>query len=214
MRRLIRLPFVVALSAFVSASVAATLALADSTRVISVEEHWELHVAQPDHDRSAPQTTMAMSPTSGLDGVHFLFTLNHSTVPEYAAGGLQVQLWNGDDLVQSQSAQEGVSLDQSDEVIHWTQKLSLQDGRLTFQIIDGDSQTWGTFGGDGLSVSTDTSLTALNSYHPGVSLTESQVNYAENRVTSLTLTKLVWVTDDGVVHEQDAPIPIDTSLDN
>ena len=54
---------------------------------------------------------------------------------------------------------------------------------------------------------------ALNTYRPAVSLTESQVGYAENRVVSLVLKKLVWTTEDGQVHEQNAPIPIDTSLD-
>ena len=106
------------------------------------------------------------------------------------------------------------ALDHSNEVIHWTQRLSLNDGHLTFRVLDGESETWGTFGGDDLSLSLSTSLTALNGYRPSVSLSESQVGYAENRVVSLTLTKLVWVTEDGEVHEQNAPIPIDTSLDN
>ena len=75
-------------------------ALAQSNRVVLVEEHWELRLGQPDSDRSAPQTTMVMSPTGNVEGVHFLFTLNHSTVPEYTPGGMQVQLWNGGELVQ------------------------------------------------------------------------------------------------------------------
>ena len=40
--------------------------LAESNRVISVEEHWELQLAEPDADRSAPQTTMVMSPTGDV----------------------------------------------------------------------------------------------------------------------------------------------------
>jgi hypothetical protein len=205
---------VISLSVFVHAGLMASAALADSSRVISVEEHWELRISQPDFDRSAPQTTMVMSPTDNLDGLHLLFTLNHATVPEYAAGGVQVQLWNGGELVGSHSAHSGTALDHSAEVVTWTQKISLQDGQLTFQVRDGASETWGAFGGDELSLSAATSLSALNGYRPSVSLTESQVGYAENRVESLTLTKLVWVTEDGQIHEQNAPIPIDTSLDN
>jgi len=49
-------------------------ALAESNRVVSIEEHWELQLAQPDTDRSAPQTTMVMSPNGSVDGAHFLFT--------------------------------------------------------------------------------------------------------------------------------------------
>ena len=195
-------------------SAIAAPALADSNKVISVEEHWELRISQPDTERSAPQTTMVMSPTGSVGGDHFLFTINHSTVPKYAPGGMQVQHWVGGKLIQNRATRDGVALEHSEEVVHWVQRISLHDGQLKFQVLNGESETWGTFGGDGLSLSLDTTLTALNSYRPAVSLTESQVGYAENRVVSLVLTKLVWVTEDGQVHEQNAPIPIDTSLDN
>ena len=193
--------------------IVAVPAVAESNKVVLVEEHWELQVSEPDVERSAPQTTMVMSPKGNVDGVHFLFTLNHSTVPDYAPGGLQVQLWQGGELVEERSASNGAALHHSNETIHWVQRISLQDGTLTFQVRDGESETWGTFGGDDLSLDASTSLTALNAYRPSVSLSESQVGYAENRVVSLTLTKLVWITEDGDVHEQNAPIPIDTSLD-
>lgn len=204
----------VTLSAFIGASLLASLAWAESQRVISVEEQWELHVTQPDTDRSAPQTTMVISPTGDISGLHFLVTLNHATVPDYAAGGVQVQQWNGEELIDSETTHEGAVLDQSEEVIRWSQRLYLHDGHLTFQVRDGHSDTWGDFGGDDLRLRVNSSLSSLNQYRPGVSLTESQVNYAENRVGSLTLMKLIWVTEDGQVHEQSAPIPIDTSLDN
>ncbi len=199
-------------AATIGAFFVATTALAESNRVISVEEHWELQLAQPDVDRSAPQTTMVMSPNGNVDGAHFLFTLNHATVPDYQPGGMQVQLWNGEELGDEKQGHNSSALEFDSETVHWTQKLSLHDGTLTFSVEDGHSQTWGDFGGDDFSVSTPTTLSALNSYRPSVSLSESQVGYAENRVNSLTLTKLVWVTEDGQVHEQNAPIPIDISL--
>lgn len=193
-------------------TVAVVTAKAESSRVIAVEEHWELQLTQPDAERSAPQTTMVMSPSGDLNGPHFLFTLNHSTVPDYQPGGMQVQLWNGDELVQEHTNHNAAALEYASETVHWVQRMSLHDGTLSFQVQNGDSQTWGTFGGGDLLVGSQTSLTSLNSYRPAVSLSESQVGYAENRVSSLTLTKLVWVTDDGQVHEQNAPIPIDISL--
>jgi hypothetical protein len=192
--------------------VAGTPVWAESSKVISIEEHWELRLGQPDSELSAPQTTMVMSPTSDVSGTHFLFTLNHSTVPDYQPGGMQVQAWTADSLAEEKVGHATAALENSNETVRWTQRLSLADGTLTFQVVDGQSETWPTFGGDELRVSVPSSLTALNSYRPSVSLGESQVGYAENRVTSLTLTKLVWVTEDGVVHEQNAPIPIDTSL--
>ena len=191
--------------------VASTPVLAQS-KVVSVEEHWELQLSQPDSERSAPQVTMVMSPKHDIGATHFLFTLNHVAVPEYQPGGMQVQAWDGENLLQEKAGNTSAALQNSNETVRWTQKLTLQDGTLTFQVVNGESETWNTFGGDDLSVSVASSLGNLNSYRPSVSLGESQVGYAENRVTSLTLTKLVWVTEDGQVHEQNAPIPIDTSL--
>jgi hypothetical protein len=200
-------------AAVIGAFFATSVALGDSNRVVSVEEHWELQMAQPDTDRSAPQTTMVMSPNGSVDGAHFLFTLNHASAPDYRPGGMQVQLWNGDDLVDEHQWNSSQALEHEGETVHWVQKLELHDDTLTFSVQNGQSETWGEFGGEDFSVSTPTNLNWLNHYRPSVSLSESQVNYAENRVSSLTLTKLVWVTEDGQVHEQNAPIPIDISLD-
>jgi hypothetical protein len=192
---------------------AAATAWADPPRVVSVEEHWELQIAQPDADSSAPQITMVMSPSGELAGSYFLFTLNHAAVPDYRSGGMQVQHWDGEALVDNHVSHENDELSNNDEVVTWVQRLSLEDGTLTFEVSAGDSETWGSFGGNDLTLTTPSSLTGLNAYRPAISLTESEVGFAENRVTSLTLKKLVWVTDDGEVHEQNAPIPIDTSLD-
>jgi hypothetical protein len=188
-------------------------ALAQSSRVVRIEEHWELRLGQPDTALSAPQTTMVLSPTGNLDGVHFQFTLNHVTAPDYAPGGIQAQLWDGEELLDERAAHEHGTLRYADEVVRWVQRVSLENGTLSFEVLDGESETWGDFGGNDLSLSVPTELAALNGYRPGVSLTESQVGYAENRVVSLTLTKLVWITDDGEVHELNAPIAVDTSLD-
>jgi hypothetical protein len=181
-------------------------------RVVSIEEHWELQLAQPDPDRSAPQTTMVVSPNGNVEGLHFLFTLNHTSAPAYEPGGMQVQVWDGDQLVDSASyGSETFSHDS--EVVRWVHRMTLEDGTLHFQVVNGESETWGAFGGDALSLSQPSALEHLNKYKPAVSLSESQVNYAENRVVSLTLMKLVWVTEDGEVHELNAPIALDTSLD-
>jgi len=196
----------------IGAFFATSVALGDSNRVISVEEHWELQLGQPDTDRSAPQTTMVMSPNGNVDGSHFLFTLSHADAPDYRPGGMQVQLWDGEDLVDEHQWHSSTAFEHDSETVHWVQKLSLHDDTLTFSVENGESETWGQFGGEELSVSTPTTLNWLNHYRPSVSLSESQVNYAENRVGSLTLTKLVWVTEDGQVHEQNAPIPIDITL--
>ena len=87
-------------------------------------------------------------------------------------------------------------------------------GTITFEVVDGSCNSWGHFGNDGsLKLTSETSLHSLNAYKPAISLTESQIGYADNRVRSLTLKKLVWQTDDGQTHQLSAPIDIHAGLD-
>ena len=183
------------------------------SNVVQIEEHWELQVAQPEEDLSAPQTTMVMSPIGDLSDAHFLFILNHVNAPGFESGGMQAQYWDGDNLVSEAVASETATLATSGETIRWVQRMTVNDGTLTFEVINGESGTWGQFGGAELSFSVPTSLNKLNGYSTGVSIGESQVSYAENRVTSLVLTKLRWTKANGQTFEYNAPIPVDVSLD-
>ena len=185
-----------------------------ATDVVKIEEHWELSVGLPEMDRCAPQVTMVMSPQSGLDNDYFLFTLNYRSSPDFIAGGLQLQRWQGNQLVETADSSHTGILSHTEEQITWTQTLTLQDGVLTLEIENGKSQTWGGFGGDGtLHLSVNTPLTQLNNYQPGVSIEESGISFAGNRVSSLVLQKLVWTTSDGEVHTLVSPIDIDTDID-
>jgi hypothetical protein len=191
---------------------AAASAVAQS-KIVQIEEHWELDVGEPDAPVSAPQATMVMSPYADLGGQYFVFTINYRSVPSYEPGGMQVQLWNGDEPIDAESF-SAAPLDQTSDVVRWVQRLKVEEGTLSFEVVDGSSASWGSFGGDGsLAFSSSTSLDGLSGYSPGISLTESQVGYAGNRVQRLLLKKLVWRTDDGESHELHAPIDIDTDLD-
>jgi hypothetical protein len=201
------------LSAIFGVSAICAPAFGQTTQVVSIEEHWELQISEPDPERSAPQITMVMSPTANLAGTHFLVTLNHATEPDVESGGVHVQRYDGTELAASRTEDHDEVLDRDGETITWVQRMELHDGTLTFSVQNGQSESWNHFGGNDLSLSAAYSAASLNTYRPAVSLTESQVGYAENRVVSLVLKKLVWTTADGQVHEQNAPIPIDTSLD-
>jgi hypothetical protein len=182
--------------------------------IVAIEEHWELSVGEPDESSSAPQVTMVMSHTGHLDGNYFVFTLNHRTEPEYQAGGMQVQLWTGEDLVYSRNSIHETPLSQTDETITWVQRTELVDGTLAFEVSNGHSDSWGTFGNQGrLRLTLDTTLENLNDYRPATSLQESGISFAGNRVRSLTLTKLRWIDSEGHVYELNAPIDVDADLD-
>ena len=178
--------------------------------VVAIEEHWELRVAAPDVTRNTPQVSMAMSPDGTLDGDFFIFTLNHRSQPKYSAGGLQVQHWSGGQPVGTPATLPETSLYHQDEFVTWTQRLSIDDGELTFDV-EGSSQTWGRFGGDDLRYSISSGLESLNAYKPAISIGESGITFAGNRGASLKLQKLVWTEADGHEHELIAPIDSDVA---
>lgn len=182
--------------------------------VVEIEEHWELTVGRPDTNRCAPQVTLVMSPENGMENDYFLFLLNYSSIPEFSAGGVQLQHWKGAQVVATAGSTSVAVLRYEQEKITWTQKLRIEDGLLTLDIDDGQSQTWGSFGESGiLRFSVPTTLTRLNDYQPRISIEESGIGFAGNRVSSLVLRKLVWTTSDGEVHELVSPIDIDTDID-
>jgi hypothetical protein len=186
----------------------------DVYNIVAIEEHWELSVGEPDAASSAPQVCMVTSPTGNLDGHFFLFTLNHHSIPNWVPGGHQVQLWNGEELVDAKVGPIESTLSQTDDVIRWVQRTDLQDGQLKFEITNGTSQSWGEFGGQGyLKITVDTDLENLNGYRPAISIEQSGVSFAGNRVRSLTLQKLRWFDANGNVYELNAPIDVDADLD-
>jgi hypothetical protein len=182
--------------------------------VVYIEEHWELTVGGPEVERCAPQVSLVMSPTGDMDGLHFIFLLNHSTFPDFVPGGLQMQSWYGDSLLDTTNSNRINILSYDNETVRWVQKLSIQDGRVVFDVDNGTSQSWGNFGhGDGLVMWTGQRMDRLNDYRPAVSIEESGITFAGNRVSSLVLTKLVWRTSDGVTNQLVAPIDIDADID-
>jgi hypothetical protein len=181
--------------------------------VARVEEDWQLVVNQPDVDLNGPQLTCVISPATVGDA-YCAFDINYCTQPDYSAGGLQMHAWNPyTPIVTCNFPVSGV-MQTNNETVTWTQTMSLADGVLTFLVVNGQSTTWGTFGGtDDESVSVNTTVSNLNAYDPNVSLENSGVSFASNLVASLTLTAVRWYAADGtliqeittpqVVHPQD-----------
>ena len=75
------------------------------------------------------------------------------------------------------------------ETITWTQRMSLSGGNLNYNVVNGQSTTWGKFGqGQGtLGVSMPSTLSDLGAYKPDYSVSKSGVSWQSNRVTSMTL---------------------------
>jgi len=183
-----------------------------SPHVVQVEERWELVVGAPDPDSSGPQVTTVISPVDDVAGVYAALDLNHHSLPEFTPGGLQLQLWNNELPLAYRQFPAPAVMAAAGEHVEWTQSIKLDEGKLTFEIREGHSTSWGNFGGQGyLKASVCTGLENLDQYDPAVSVANSGVGYAANRVQSLVLkgVRLTFSTGDvledhtaRVVHQQ------------
>jgi len=168
--------------------------------VVRVEEDWELVVATPNPTSTAPQVTCALSPTSDVDAVYAAFELNHQSQPAFTPGGMQLQIWNNETPVSSHKFPQAGQMATPNETVRWTQTMALESGTLQFEITGGTSTTWGNFGGQGyLKAAVNTNLTDLNAYDPAVSVSNSGIGYAANRVEKLALKQVRVTLADGQV---------------
>jgi hypothetical protein len=168
--------------------------------ITRVEEDWRIEFGTPDPDTNAPQVIMTISPWATLDGPHAVFEVNHKTQPNYSAGGLQLQRWNGEDVVEYKSSHKGNVLSDDNEVTTFTMSMEVQNGSLAFGVSNGNSQTWGTFGHNGyLSLSTSYDGSDLGSYNPDASLTNSRVGFASYRVHRVVRTQVRYFSNNTLI---------------
>ncbi len=173
-----------------------------SANVVAIEEDWELVVKEPDQETQAPQVTCIIAPNNDDAGLFAAFNLNHKSFPQYDAGGLHLQLWQGDTPLDSAQFPSDALLATANETITWTMRMHLHEGRLWFEIVSGSSNTWGDFGHAGtLKASIATETPNLNHYEAGDSMSNSGVGFAGNRVTSLKLIAVRKVLESGDVVE-------------
>ncbi|MBN1393884.1 MAG: hypothetical protein JW959_02550 [Pirellulales bacterium] len=190
----------------------ASIALAEEPQITRIEEDWELVIGEPSPDSDAPQVTCAISPMSGMDSHSATFVVNHHDVPAFAAGGLQLQAWNGEELLASQLAPNQAVLATPGETIRWTQVMQKTDDGLEYQVINGSSTTWGEFGGEGsIKLAVSAPIADLNAYSPANSVEHSGVSYAGHRVQSLVLKKIRAYTDEGLLAEDADPRVVHSS---
>ena len=185
-----------ALAVFAAHCAVAALSRADD--LVHVEEDWELVVGEPDGNSAGPQVACTMSPWEDINNTYFTFEVNHQSVPYWAPGGLTIHQWNGESLTQSMNRQDRSIMQTQDETVTWTQVLDVHNGMLTFQVKNGASGTWGSFGySNHFKVQSWWGPDNLNSYSPNVSVSRSGVAYASNRVKSLKLLRVRGTLDNG-----------------
>jgi len=181
--------------------------LAQEVSIVHVEEDWELVVLEPDNDTVAPQVTCMMSPTASEEGLHMTFELNHKSGAQFVAGGLTMQLWEDESWVSTNRGDSSAAMSTSGETVRWTQSMKVNGDKLTFEIKNGTSSTWGEFG-DGsekFRSSAHWGQSHINGYSPSTSAHLSGVGFASNRVQSLTLKRVRVYSASGAVYEDSNP---------
>lgn len=169
--------------------------------IVRIEEDWTVEVGTPDPEKHAPQIIVVVSPTADLSSRHGLFELNHRTLPDYSAGGMQLQVWNGQTNLEKQSSPHTNVLSNVDEVVKFTMRMKVDNGLLQFEVVNGTSETWGVFGNQGnLKSTVSTGLTDLSGYRKSTSTTHSQIGFAKHRVKCLKRTAVRYYSASGLVH--------------
>lgn len=154
-----------------------------------VEEDWELVILTADVPTAGPQITTTMCPGPIEDHPDANFNLNYREGETFEAGGLQIEVFDGSNLVAV--ANSGTApLNTDSETITWTQKLSIASGSVTYCVQSGHSTTWGDFGGDDLSVTFASTLDDLSGYSPSVSVSKSGIGWQSNHVRSMRLMRV------------------------
>lgn len=165
-----------------------------------IQEDWQLVVSNPDPVGNGPQVMTYMSAVSDASDPYVWLMINVRDNPNpFMPGGLMFQVWDySDNLVTSvTSTTDTAQLNTPNETITWTQRLALdpKTGQVTYEILNGSSTTWGTFGSSqGLAAGTYMSSLAgaknLSLYSPSVSVANSRVAWQPNNVTSMTLVQV------------------------
>ena len=184
-------------------------AVGKAITVWRIEEIWEVRVDDPDPLTSAPHVTTAISPVGHVDGQHCIVNLNHVTLDYFQPGGVQLQVWQGETPVTHNRVPWSEMLATANEVVTWTQSMTVVGSQIIYQITDGHSDTWGDFGGQGyLTAMVDSPVTNLNQYDPAVSVAQSGVVFAGNRVTSLKLKAVRVFASNG----EETYLPVDIEV--
>lgn len=168
--------------------------------VLRVEEDWVLVLNVPGESKESPQFHTIMSPLPHLDSMYFQVNWNYRENPEYEPGGLEITCWEGDSLRTHQSMRDE-QLSTYAETITWTQRLVTDGELISFQIVNGQSTTWGPFGG--MTLDRAFPMRDLDRYNPNLSAGNSLITYGSNRVNLLVLAEVRMYDADGQLVKRD-----------
>ncbi len=115
--------------------------------IVRIEEDWEMLVNAPDSRFDSPQASTTLSPGGRNGGLSFLVNINHGATPEFSPGGLQLTTIHGGAPTISKRLLKGQQLKKDGEILKWTLVVQRAESGLYVGLLNGNSETWGKFGG-------------------------------------------------------------------
>ncbi len=180
----------------------------DPPPVMRVEEDWECVLVEPELDLTSPQFHTVIAPYGDTESYYFQVCWNYADHPNFLIGGLQMLAFNGEMYAGGKRYRED-PLSTVAEAITWTQSLDLRGGQLVLEISNGNSNTWGGFGGgDSTKLGGRVSVANLNGYSTDVSAGESWVSYGGNRVEVLRIKEVRRYDADGNLLSRDENVRV------
>ncbi len=175
-----------------------------------IEEDWELSVGEPDPEIDAPQITTSMIPFPSAPNLNLQVNLNHALKPDFSSGGIQVRVVQGEEMLGQIHRHQGEKLVQSNETVRWTKAVQRIPNGYSFGVSSGTSEAWGVFGGNDYFLVIPDSLAGggLDHYDYQLSLENSTVAFAGNRVQWLKLLRVRIFYSDGQAYEQEVQTDI------
>ena len=174
---------------FAASLVCSSYALAQSDNdIVKVEEDWVLVVGESHEPSTSPQVTITVFPYESSESEYAQFLLNFQNSNGFIPGGMEMVLVESDHVTDASSFSSSEALESTNETIRWTMRMELKEGELRVSVVNGSSDTWGSFGGQGLlKVRKSTVRSDLNHYSAWQSWDNSGASFGANRVTSLRM---------------------------
>lgn len=172
--------------------------------IVGVRTDWEIQFSTLNRKTTTPQIIAVMSPDGTVNGDYMILELNHSSLPSYSKGGLQIQIWNYDqEQTWSDVYCSGKECQTDSERVRFTLEMKLVDDvnsktgrRLWFRVQNLESDTWGkiaTFKEFGIA----THLTSLNAFSANQCLAESGINAGASQIDSMKIDRVDYLYESG-----------------
>ena len=104
-----------------------------------------------------------MSPFEHTDAAYGQISWNYRELPDFESGGVQLQAW-GADYEFGYKSYRASPLSLNAETITWTQALETNGQWLRITILNGQSSSWGAFGGEDAHIDIPYAVRCLSGY--------------------------------------------------